>query len=180
MPHLPTTWRERNEADLERKIERLQRDQRFQWLRTQKARRILVIISALLLVGVIPAFAQGGLIIGAVVTAMAAASWWLLRTSIRAIADLPERFLDERQQAIRNGAFRDAYLTYSFVISGLAVIGLVVFAFVTENDTVTLTTTWSQAWGGVFFVSLLASMLPSMVVAWRDAGEPSTESMSIT
>lgn len=173
MPHLPTTWKERNEADLERKVERIQRDQRFRWLRTRKARRILVIISALLLVGVIPAFAQGGLIIGPVVAGIAAASWWLLRTSIRAIADLPERFLDERQQAIRNGAFRNAYLIYGFVICGLAVVGLVAFAFVTEDDTVTLTTTWSQALGLVLFVSLLASMLPSMVVAWCDSGEES-------
>lgn len=171
MPHLPATRKERKEADMERKMERMQRDMRFQWLRTRNARRILTVISALLFVGIIPAYAQGGVVIGALVTGLAAASWWLLRISIRTIADLPDRFLDERQQAIRNRAYRDAYLIYGFVISGLATIGLIVFVLVSENDAVTLTTTWNQAIGGVLFVTLLASALPSMVVAWRDAGE---------
>lgn len=40
-----------------------------------------------------------------------------------------------------------------------------------ENDAVTLTITWNQAMGGVMFVLVLASALPSMVVAWQDSGE---------
>lgn len=171
MPHLPTTWKQRKEADMERKVERIQRNQKFQWLRTRKARRTLAMISALLLVGIIPAFAQGSLVIGAIVTGLAAASWWLLRISIRTIADLPDRFLDERQQAIRNRAYLDAYLIYGFVITGIVTLGLIAFVLVSENDAVTLTTTWDQALGVVFFVTLLASTLPSMVVAWQDAGE---------
>ena len=36
MPHLPTSWQERKEADLERRVERIQRDHKFQRLRTRK------------------------------------------------------------------------------------------------------------------------------------------------
>jgi hypothetical protein len=42
---------------------------------------------------------------------------------------------------------------------------------VQENDEVTLTITWPQALGLTFFVLLLATLLPSMVLAWRDSGE---------
>lgn len=171
MPHLPTNWRERQEADLGRKVERLQSDLRFQWLRSQTARRILVIISALLCIAIIPGFAQGGLIIGAVVTIAAAMSWWALRVSVRAVADLPDRFLDERQRAIRDRAYLRVYRIYVSIIGGFATVGLVVFAFVSENDALTLTTTWNQVTGVVFFVFLISSVLPSMVVAWRDSGE---------
>jgi len=171
MPHLPTTWKERKEADTERKVERIQRDQRFQWLRSRTARRILVIISALLCVGIIPGFAQGGSSVGIVVTIAAALSWWALRVSVRTVADLPDRFLDERQRAIRNRAYVSAYRIYASIIGGLATIGLVAFILVSENDAVTLTTTWNQAIGGVLFVLVIASALPSMVVAWQDTGE---------
>lgn len=175
MPHLPTTWKERKEADLERKVERVQRDQRFQWMRSRNARRVLVIVSALLCIGIIPGFAQGGALVGAVVTIAAALSWWALRISVRTIADLPDRFLDERQRAIRNRAYVNAYRIYAWIIGGIATIGLVIFVLVSENDAVTLTTTWNQALGGVMFVLVLASALPSMVVAWRDRGEPVVE-----
>lgn len=175
MPHLPTTWKERKEADMERKVERLQHDQKFQLMRSRNARRILVIVSALLCVGIIPGFAQGGAIVGAVVTIATALSWWALRISVRTIADLPDRFLDERQRAIRNRAYVNAYRIYAWIIGGIATIGLVIFILVSENDVVTLTTTWNQALGGVLSILILASVLPSMVVAWLDLGESVVE-----
>ena len=171
MPHLPATWKERKEADLERKVDRLQHDHKFQWLRTRSVRRTLVIISALLCIGIIPGFAQGGAIAGVLVAIAAALSWWALRISVRTIADLPDRFLDERQRAIRNRAYVNAYLIYAWIIGGIATIGLVIFVLVSENDAVTLTTTWNQALGGVLFITILASALPSMVVAWQESGE---------
>jgi hypothetical protein len=171
VPHLPATWKERKEADLERKVERVQSDRKFQSLRSRRIRRILVIASALLCVGIIPGFAQGGVIVGALVAMAAGASWWILRISVRTIADLPDRFLDERQRAIRDRAYFNAYRIYVSIMGGLATIALVTFVLVSENDAVTLTTTWNQAIGVVMFVLVLASALPSMVVAWLDAGE---------
>ena len=105
MPHLRTTYKERKEADLERKVERIQSDDTFQWLRTRKSRRTLAIICGLLCVAIIPSFAPGGGIVGIAVTIAAWGSWWALRISTRPIAELPERFLDERQRAMRNRAY---------------------------------------------------------------------------
>jgi len=171
MTHLPTSRKERKEWDLERKVQRMHDDRRFQWLRTRKSRLILVVMSALLCIGIIPAFAASGIVLGAVVTAAAFLSYWLLRTSVRTVADLPDRFLDERQRAIRNRSYVDAYRIFTFIAGGLATLALVVFFAVQENDAVTLTTTWDQALGLVMFILVLASVLPSMVVAVREPAE---------
>lgn len=175
MPHRPANRQERKEADLERRVERIQRDHRFQRLRTRNSRRILAVISALLCVAIIPSFAQVGGIVGIAVTIAAWGSWWVLRISTRTVAELPERFLDERQRALRNRAYFYAYLILGWVVTALATVGLVAFVLVSENDAVTLTTTWDQALGLVLFLTLLISLLPSMVVAWSDAGEQSIE-----
>lgn len=172
MTKMPTTRRERREADLERKAERMQRDERFQRLRTRGVRRILVIAGALLVLLIIPAFAAIGSIVGIVVTAAAWGCWWLLRISVRTVADLPDRFLDERQQELRDRAYFDAYRIYAWVIGALATAGLIAFILRSESDELTLTTTWDQALGLAMFVLVLPSLLPSMTLAWRDAGEP--------
>jgi hypothetical protein len=175
MPHLPTSRQGRKEADLERRVERIQRDHKFQRLRTRSTRRILAVMSALLCVAIFPSFALGGGIMGIAVTIAAWGGWWVLRISTRTVAELPERFLDERQRAMRNRAYFGAYLILGYTVSALLTIGLVAFVLVSENDTVTLTTTWDQAIGLVMALTLLCSLLPSMVVAWIDSGEKSIE-----
>ena len=175
MPHLPTNRQERKEADLERRVERIQRDHKFQRLRTRDSRRILAVISALLCVAIIPSFAQAGGIVGIAVTIAAWGSWWVLRISTRTVAELPERFLDERQRAMRNRAYFSAYLILGWIVATLLTAGLVGFVFFSENDALTLTVTWDQALGLVLSLTLLISLLPSLVVAWSDAGEQTTE-----
>ena len=175
MPHLPTTRKERKEVDLEHKVERIQRDHKFQRLRTRKARRILAVITALLCVAIIPAFVQGGGIVGIAVTIAAWISWWALRVSTRTVAELPERFLDERQRSMRNRAYFSAYLILGWIVATLLTAGLVGFVFFSENDALTLTVTWDQALGLVLSLTLLISLLPSVVIAWSDAGEQTTD-----
>jgi len=179
MPHLPTTWKERQEADRQRKIERVMGDQMFQWTRTTTMRRILAAVAALLCVGIIPAFAAGGGVVGIVVTLAAWAAWGLLRVSTRTVADLPDRFLDERQRAARNRAYRHAYLILGWVVAGAATIGLIAFVAVAENDAATLTITWDRAIGLVMSLTLLVSLLPSVVVAWSEPGESADTAVEI-
>ena len=163
------------ESDLERKVDRRMRDQRFAWLRTRGSRRTLAVVGALLCVGIIPAFAQGGGIAGLAVTLAAWAVWGLLRLSTRTVAELPDRFLDERQRALRDRAYRYAYLILGWVVAATLTVGLIAFIIVSENDAATLTTTWDQAIGVLLSVTLLISLLPSMVFAWCDTGEESTD-----
>jgi hypothetical protein len=171
MPHLPSNRKERNEADLERRVERVQHDQRFQWLRTRRARRLLVLANALLLVLIIPSFAVGGPFPYLAIIIAAGCGYWLLRRSVRLVAELPDRFLDERQRQLRDRAYLDAYRIYAWIIGMLATVGLIAFIALSTNDELTFTTQWSQAFSLVMFVLLLAIMLPSMTLAWRDAGE---------
>lgn len=171
MPYLPTTWKERKEADLERKVERVQSDQRFRWLRTRTARRTLVIVSGLIVVALIPGYAQGGSLIGTGILVGTWVCWMALRVSVRTVADLPDRFLDERQRALRDRAYRGAFQIYGFVVGSLATVILVGFVMAQENDQVTVTTTWTQVFSLAIFVITLPILLPSMVVAWRDASE---------
>ena len=173
MPHLPATWKERKDADRERKVDRVMSDRLFQWTRTTTMRRVLVVVAAVLCVALIPAFAEGGTVIGIMVTVAAWAVWGLLRMSTRTVADLPDRFLDERQRALRNRAYRYAYLILGWIVAGLATVGLIGFIVVSEDEATTLTTTWPQSLGLVLSVTLLISLLPSMVVAWLDRGEES-------
>jgi hypothetical protein len=175
MPHLPATWRERKHADQERRVDRVMSDQFFQWTRTTAMRRSLVVVAALLCVAIIPAFVQGGGVIGIIVTIAAYAMWGLLRISIRTVADLPDRFLDERQRALRNRAYRYAYLILGWIVGGLATVGLVAFVIVSENDAVTWTTTWDQAIGAVLSLTLIIALLPSLIIAWCDPGEESVD-----
>ena len=171
MPYLPTTWKERHDADSQRKVEGMLNDQRFPWLRTRTARRVLVVASGLLAVALIPAFEEGGTLIGTAILVATWACWLVLRVSVRTVADLPDRFLDERQRAQRDRAYLGAFRIYSFVVGALATVGLIAFIFAAENEQLTITTTWSQAFSLAIFVITIPILLPSMVLAWRDASE---------
>lgn len=171
MPHLPTTWKERTEADRERRVERAMTDQRLQWTRTQNVRRLLAVLAAALCVAIVPAFAWWGTVGGVVVSAAAFAGWGLLRFSTRTLADLPDRFLDERQRAIRNRAYFSSYLILGWIVGAIATLGLIAFVVLSEDDSVTVSLTWDQAIGPVLSLLLLISLLPTLVVAWRDPGE---------
>jgi hypothetical protein len=76
---------------------------------------------------------------------------------------------------MRNRAYFSAYLILGWIVATLLTAGLVGFVFFSENDALTLTVTWDQALGLVLSLTLLISLLPSLVVAWSDAGEQPTE-----
>lgn len=175
MPHLPTTRKERKEADREARVDRVMSDQLFQWTRTTSVRRVLVVVAGVLCVGIFPAFTLGGWIIGAVVTVTAWAAWGLVRMSIRTVADLPDRFLDERQRAVRNRSYVHAYLILGWIVASMVTIVPIVVTVLTGADATsvdtTFTITFDQAIGLALSVTLLVSLLPSVVVAWLDRGE---------
>jgi hypothetical protein len=100
-------------------------------------------------------------------------NWFLLRKSVRLIADAPEEFLDERLVQVRNKAYVLAYQ----LLGGLlltALTALLVFAIVTDFSpdsdgfTYEVTVTWTQLQGAFWLFCGYALMLPSMAVIWRD------------
>jgi hypothetical protein len=151
---------------------------RYKWLRSQRNRRILVILMALGLflismgsywptlktnlnlgpeVGILVYSITAIFIIFAVV-----GGYSLLRIAVRSIADAPDELLDERQVAVRNTSFRYAYFILSYILMGLMVLmffGPELQMFQPEGNDGSY----------VVIAALFASAsLPSMVMAWRE------------
>ena len=151
---------------------------RYKWLRSQRNRRILVILMALGLflismgsywptlktnlnlgpeVGILVYSITAIFIIFAVV-----GGYSLLRIAVRSIADAPDELLDERQIAVRNTSFRYSYFILSYILMGLMVLmffGPELQMFQPEGNDGSY----------VVIAALFASAsLPSMVMAWRE------------
>jgi hypothetical protein len=147
-----------------------QYDTKFNYLRTSKARRILVISISGLSVLVLFSSALpeptskfvallGGLLL--------LTGYLLIRTSVRHIADTPDELLDERQIAIRDRCYLHSYR----IISSIFVVALVVLFIridLSEN-TFEIEDWWGT--GTWFSLIMLMAGLPSMVLAWLDKGE---------
>ena len=151
---------------------------KYRWLRSQRNRRILVIVMALGLIlislGSYWPTLKTNLNLSSTqeitvysVTAVfgvlsALGGYGFLRISVRGIADAPDELLDERQIQVRNTSFRYAYMLMGFIVMILMLLlvagpGLELFK-PEERD------------GSYLLISVLfifASM-PSMVLAWRE------------
>ena len=151
---------------------------RYKWLRSQRNRRILVLLMALGLflismgsywptlktnlnlgpeVGILVYSITAIFIILAVV-----GGYSLLRIAVRSIADAPDDLLDERQIAVRNTSFRYSYFILSYILMGLMVLmffGPELQMFQPEGND------GSYVVIAALFVS---ASLPSMVMAWRE------------
>ena len=151
---------------------------RYKWLRSQRNRRILVILMALGLflismgsywptlktnlnlgpeVGILVYSITAIFIIFAVV-----GGYSLLRIAVRSIADAPDELLDERQIAVRNTSFRYAYFVFGYIVLGLLVLtifGPELQMFQPEGND-----------GSYVVIAALfaCASLPSMVMAWRE------------
>ena len=151
---------------------------RYKWLRSQRNRRILVILMALGLflismgsywptlktnlnlgpeVGILVYSITAIFIIFAVV-----GGYSLLRIAVRSIADAPDELLDERQIAVRNTSFRYSYFILSYILMGLMMLmffGPELQMFQPEGND-----------GSYVVIAALfvATSLPSMVMAWRE------------
>ena len=147
-----------------------QSDVRFDFLRTQKSRRMMIAaLSALtILVALSSALpAKAASYLGTLGGLFLLIGYLLLRTSVRHIADSPDELLDERQIALRDRSYLHSYR----IISSIFVIALV--ALFIRIDLSESTFDISNWWGTGTWFSLIMLMagLPSMVVAWLDKGE---------
>jgi len=151
---------------------------RYKWLRSQRNRRILVILMALGLFLIsmgsywptLKANLNLGPEVGILVYSITAifiiftvvGGYSLLRIAVRSIADAPDDLLDERQIAVRNTSFRYAYFILSYILMGLMVLmffGPELQMFQPEGNDGSY----------VVIAALFASAsLPSMVMAWRE------------
>jgi hypothetical protein len=151
---------------------------KYRWLRSQRNRRILVVLMALGTALVAAGsywptlktnlnLSDGTSIVIYSVTAIFAIfavllGYLFLRISVRGIADAPDELLDERQIKIRDTSFRYAYYGFGYIVLVLLLlmnIGPEVKLFQPEGND-----------GSYLIISMmfLCAALPSMILAWRE------------
>ena len=160
----------RSQKAVEEMAETVMRDTRWDWLRTRRSRIALVV----LMVVALAANAIAWLIIplaGIVFVLIAAVIWWALRMSVRVVADLPEEYLDERQNRVRDRAYVEAYRLFAGVTLVAATAALVLFIIASTDDQWTVTLTYGGVMAAFWTFEGLALALPSMVIALRERGE---------
>ena len=163
------------EGTTKKEIEGLLNNKRFNWLRSQRNRRILVVSQAVFLAltasgSYYTPFKEwfGGdslipLFVWIPFPLLMLTGYFLLRVSVRGIAEAPDELLDERQKAIRNSNYRYSYLLLAYVVMAF----LIVISMGPETRPFAV---GEQADAGLVYVSLLftGASLPSMVMAWRE------------
>jgi hypothetical protein len=150
----------------------------FKWLRSQRNRRVLVILEivGLLLVALgsyyqtikqnlsLPSGVELGVYmsLAILVIVLVLGGYSLLRIAVRGIADAPDELLDERQIKIRNTSFRYAYLAMGYLVIALLLLiffGPEVSLFQAEGND-----------GSYLMIATLFAFAsaPSMILAWRE------------
>jgi hypothetical protein len=151
---------------------------KYRWLRSQKNRRILVVLMALGTALVAAGsywptlktnldLSDGTEVVIYSVTAIFAIfavllGYLFLRISVRGIADAPDELLDERQIKIRDTSFRYSYYGLGYIVVALLLlmnVGPEVQLFQPEGND-----------GSYLIISMvfLCAALPSMILAWRE------------
>lgn len=151
---------------------------KYRWLRSQRNRRILVVLMALgfslisfgsywpTLKTNLNLTSTQAITVYTVTAILCALSvlggYGLLRIAVRGIAEAPDELLDERQIKIRNSSYRYAYIVMGNVVMALLILliagpGLELFS-PKGND------------GSYILIALLFTFasMPSMVLAWRE------------
>ena len=167
-------WRSgSSRASVEKELD----DVKWDGLRTRGSKILLLVGSNfVLIVGTVALFLMGDTPWTSYVLiqiALIFINWFMLRKSVRLIADAPEEFLDERLVQARNRAYVPAYKLLSGLIL-TALSALLVFAIVTDFSrdsdgfTYVVTVTWTQLQGAFWLFCGYALMLPSMAVILQD------------
>lgn len=151
-------------------VTKSQNDTRFNYLRTRKSRRAMVLVLSFLTVLVAFSSAlspKASSYVGALGGLTLLVGYLLIRTSVRHIADSPDELLDERQIALRDRSYLHSYRIISSVFA-LALVALFIRIDLSESN-FDISNWWGT--GAWFALLMLMAGLPSMVVAWLDKGE---------
>ncbi len=148
-------------------------DTQWDGLRTRGAKVFLLVsTNVLLVVGTIFLFTVGDnawSALSLIYILLIFAFWFLLRQSVRLVADAPEEALDERLIQIRDRSYVIAYrwLALLVIILGTALLVFTIFTdFLSESDrfTYSIPLTWPQIQAVFWLAFAYTAMLPSMAV----------------
>lgn len=169
------------DAKVRASVQSMLNDSRFNRLRTPRARRALAMFGAAAVAVSAASWlisdqvSSGYTIIGLTLFFLA---WWMLRVSVRLVADAPDETLDERMIAERDRVYLEAY---RLVAGAVAVVGIVAMAAFIVSDAGTsgapsVNLRWGQMMAGLWFLIGVCGIAPSAVMAWRMSQKPEPES----
>jgi hypothetical protein len=154
-------------------VEKSLNDSRWDGLRTPGAKRFLLVSSNVFLIGssalVFNLSDNQWTIYTLVHVLFVFVFWFLLRQSVRLVADAPQEALDEMLLKKRNESYVIAYRWLAAFATGLA-IALLVFIILVDSDVssdgfnYTVSFTWPQTQAFFWFLMGYLAMLPSMAL----------------
>ena len=170
-------WSPVGNASIEQ-VEKQLDDEKWNGLRTKAAKRFLVVaFNVVILGGTIALFLvpDGPWAAYTLIhVLLLGVFWFLLRRSVRLVADAPDGALDERLRTNRDRSYVGAYQVLAFLLTLLltAVMVIVVLAdssAVTSSFHYEFSVTWPQVQALFWLLLGYSAVLPSMVLAWSES-----------
>lgn len=158
-------------------IDTVMHDTKWNVIRTAMSQRVLVILGVLSLVGAptlfwFEDFIKPGIGILAVIPIFLI--WWLLRISVRLVADAPDEYLDELQVRQRDRTYLHAFRILAALVSGLAV-ALMIFVIsmdytsIGSVDYYEISLTFGQVNSVIWAILGSVILVPNLVLAWNQS-----------
>jgi hypothetical protein len=158
-------------------IDAVMSDTKWDAIRTARAQRVLVFAGALSLIAAPTLFwfedeIKSGIGILGVIPIFLV--WWLLRVSVRLVADAPDEYLDEYQVRQRDRTYLHSFRILAAVVTALAVTLMVYvissdYRSVGEIDYYSLELTFGQVNAVIWSILGSTILVPNMVLAWNQS-----------
>ena len=158
-------------------IDAVMHDTKWDVIRTAKAQKILVVLGVASILGATTLYwfedsiKPGIGILGVIPIFLV---WWLLRISVRLVADAPDEYLDELQLKQRDRTYLHAFRSLAFLVSGLAV-ALMIFVIsmdyqrIGSVDYYQISLTFGQVNSVIWLILGAVILTPNLALAWTQS-----------
>lgn len=158
-------------------IDTVMHDTRWDGIRTAKAQRILVVLGVLSLIGAPVLFWFEDYIkpgIGILSVIPIFLIWWLIRISVRLVADAPDEFLDELQVRQRDRTYLHSFRILAGLVSAMAVVLMIYvismdYSSVNSIDYYEFSMTFGQVNALIWSILGSVILVPNLVLAWNQS-----------
>ncbi|QKJ25781.1 hypothetical protein HRU87_06385 [Aquiluna borgnonia] len=162
---------------LAKNIDTVMNDTKWDAIRTSRAQKLLVILGALSLVAAPLAFWFEDFIkpgYGILAVLPIFLIWWLLRISVRLVADSPDEYLDEFQVRQRDRTYLHSFRILAGVVTALAMALMIVtissdYQSDGNVDYYKFALTFGQVNAIIWSILGSTILIPNMVLAWNQS-----------
>lgn len=158
-------------------IDVVMNDTKWDGLRTSRAQKLLVVLGVISLIASPVVFwfedyIKPGVGILAVIPIFLI--WWLLRLSVRLVADAPDEYLDELQVQQRDRTYLHAFRVLAVIVTALAVALMIVvismdYVTVDAIDYYEFSLTFGQVNAVIWAILGSTILVPNLVLAWNQS-----------